>query len=56
VNNREVFGHWEADTIIGKAHKGVIVTLDERISTDGHNFESGPPHDHFSKAWLRLAQ
>jgi hypothetical protein len=32
VNNREVFGHWEADTIIGKAHKGVIVTLDERIS------------------------
>jgi IS30 family transposase len=28
----EVFGHWEADTIIGKAHKGVIVTLDERIS------------------------
>ncbi|CAC9625685.1 Mobile element protein, partial [uncultured Gammaproteobacteria bacterium] len=32
VNNREVFGHWEADTIIGKTHKGVIVTLDERIS------------------------
>lgn len=32
VNNREVFGHWEADTIIGKAHKGVVVTLDERIS------------------------
>ena len=32
VNNREVFGHWEADTIIGKAHKGAIVTLDERIS------------------------
>jgi IS30 family transposase len=21
VNNREVFGHWEADTIIGKAHR-----------------------------------
>jgi IS30 family transposase len=32
VNNREVFGHWEADTIIGKTHKGAIVTLDERIS------------------------
>ncbi len=32
VDNREVFGHWEADTIIGKAHKGAIVTLDERIS------------------------
>jgi IS30 family transposase len=26
VNNREVFGHWEADTIIGKAHKGVIIS------------------------------
>jgi hypothetical protein len=23
---------------------------------DGHNFERGPPKDHFSKAWLRLAQ
>ena len=32
VNNREVFGHWEADTIIGKGHQGAIVTLDERIS------------------------
>ncbi len=32
ANNREEFGHWEADTIIGKAHKGAIVTLDERIS------------------------
>ena len=32
VNNREVFGHWEADTIIGKAHTDTIVTLDERIS------------------------
>jgi IS30 family transposase len=31
VNNREVFGHWEADTIIGKTHKGAIVTLDERM-------------------------
>jgi hypothetical protein len=24
--------------------------------TDGHNFERGPPKDHFSKVWLRLAQ
>ena len=32
INNREVFGHWEADTIIGKGHQGTIVTLDERIS------------------------
>ena len=32
INNREIFGHWEADTIIGKGHQGAIVTLDERIS------------------------
>ena len=32
VNNREVFGHGEADTMIGKAHQGAIVTIDERIS------------------------
>ncbi|MFW5443594.1 MAG: IS30 family transposase, partial [Methylococcaceae bacterium] len=31
VNNREVFGHWKADTIIGKGHQGAIVTLDERV-------------------------
>ena len=30
VNNRERVGDWEADTIIGKNHKGAIVTLDER--------------------------
>jgi hypothetical protein len=23
---------------------------------DGHNFERGPPKDHLSKVWLRLAQ
>ena len=23
---------------------------------DGHNFERGPPKDHFSKVWLKLAQ
>nr|WP_230988181.1 IS30 family transposase [Bathymodiolus japonicus methanotrophic gill symbiont] len=32
VNNRERIGDWEADTIIGKNHKGAIVTLDERVS------------------------
>ena len=30
ANNRERIGDWEADTIIGKNHKGAIVTLDER--------------------------
>ncbi len=32
VNHRLVFGHWEADTIIGKDRQGVIVTLDERVT------------------------
>ena len=32
ANNRERVGDWEADTIIGKNHKGVIVTLDDRKS------------------------
>lgn len=32
VNNRERVGDWEADTIIGKNHRGAIVTLDERKS------------------------
>jgi IS30 family transposase len=32
ANNRERVGDWEADTIIGKNHKGAIVTLDERKS------------------------
>lgn len=30
ANNRERVGDWEADTIIGKNHRGAIVTLDER--------------------------
>lgn len=30
ANQRERVGDWEADTIIGKSHKGAIVTLDER--------------------------
>lgn len=32
ANERERVGDWEADTIIGKNHKGAIVTLDERKS------------------------
>jgi len=30
VNLRKIFGHWEADTVEGKAHKGGIITLLER--------------------------
>lgn len=30
ANNRTRVGDWEADTIIGKNHKGAIVTLDDR--------------------------
>ena len=32
VNTRERVGDWEADTMIGKNHKGAFVTLDERKS------------------------
>lgn len=32
ANNRERIGDWEADTIVGKNHKGAIVTLDDRKS------------------------
>ncbi len=32
VNSRERVGDWEADTIIGKNHRGSIVTLDKRKS------------------------
>ncbi len=32
VNTRERVGDWEADTMMGKNHKGVFVTLDERKS------------------------
>jgi IS30 family transposase len=32
ANNRERVGDWEADTMIGKNHKGALVTLDERKS------------------------
>ena len=32
VNTRERVGDWEADTVIGKNHKGAVITLDERKS------------------------
>ena len=32
VNTREHVGDWEADTVIGKNHKGAVITLDERKS------------------------
>ena len=32
ANQRQRVGDWEADTIIGKNHRGAIVTLDERQS------------------------
>ncbi|MDQ7004862.1 MAG: IS30 family transposase [Ghiorsea sp.] len=32
ANKRERIGDWEGDTMIGKEHKGVLVTLDDRRS------------------------
>ncbi|HIE43126.1 MAG TPA: IS30 family transposase, partial [Nitrospinaceae bacterium] len=32
VNARKHFGDWEGDTVIGKSHKGALVTLVERKS------------------------
>ena len=32
VNQKKRIGDWEADTVIGKGHKGVLVTLSERVS------------------------
>lgn len=32
AEERKVFGHFELDTIIGKGHKGAIITLNERAS------------------------
>ena len=32
VNQKVRLGDWEADTVIGKGHKGVLVTLAERVS------------------------
>ena len=33
INNRERYGDWEIDTIIGENHKGAIVTVVERKSS-----------------------
>lgn len=32
VDEKSRLGDWEADTVIGKGHKGVLVTLSERVS------------------------
>lgn len=32
VNNREEFGHFEMDLVIGKNHQGAILTITERVS------------------------
>lgn len=32
VDEKSRLGDWEADTVIGKGHKGVLVTLTERVS------------------------
>ena len=32
VNNREEFGHFEMDLVIGKNHQGAILTLTERVT------------------------
>ena len=33
INNRNEFGHWEIDTMVGKRETGsVILTLDERVT------------------------
>lgn len=32
VEQKKRIGDWEADTVIGKGHKGILVTLSERVS------------------------
>lgn len=32
VDEKEQVGHWEIDTVIGKGHKGVLVTIVERVT------------------------
>nr|WP_221894443.1 hypothetical protein [Bathymodiolus japonicus methanotrophic gill symbiont] len=32
VDDKIRLGDWEADTVIGKGHRGVLVTLTERVS------------------------
>ena len=38
IDNREEFGHWEGDGIVGKNHKGHIISLVERKTGVGHLF------------------
>ncbi len=35
VNERQEFGHWEGDTMVGKGHKSAILTLVERKTNKG---------------------
>ena len=35
IDNRETFGHWEGDTIVGPHHQGATVTLVERKTRQG---------------------
>jgi len=32
VDEKKEVGHWEIDTLIGKGHKGVLVTIVERVT------------------------
>jgi transposase, IS30 family len=32
VDENEQAGHWEIDTVIGKGHKGALVTIVERVT------------------------
>jgi IS30 family transposase len=41
VENREEFGHWEGDGIVGKGRKGQLVTLVERKIGVGFLFNAG---------------
>jgi hypothetical protein len=41
--------------LLSQYQPNFAVILD-KDGADGHNFERGPPKDHFSKVWLRLAQ
>jgi len=41
VDKREEFGHWEGDGILGKNHKGHLITLVERKTGIGLIFNAG---------------
>lgn len=45
VENREEFGHWEGDGIVGKGRKGQIITLVERKLGIGMMFNVGDRKD-----------